>query len=62
MEGYYKAYISFKNYAGVTITNTMDITLYTNPPNTLLGGSCRFGDQINPKLGFVYTTKEIVVK
>jgi gliding motility-associated-like protein len=55
--GIYNAYISFRNVQGTSITKTMDITLYTEPA-LLSGGTCMFADQINPKLGFIYQTKE----
>jgi gliding motility-associated-like protein len=58
-KGYYNAVISFRNYSGTTITKSMIITLYTDPAS-LSGGNCMFRDQINPKMGFIYPTQEIL--
>jgi gliding motility-associated-like protein len=59
VKGYYTANISFKNIVGTTIVKTMNITLYTDR-TSLSGGNCFYRDQINPKMGFIYQTQEIL--
>ena len=64
-QGNYKAELSFAGKSGTAIAKSLTFVLYDHPSNTCLtkdASNCKFSDQLDPTMGFIYPTNEKICK